>query len=259
MKAVAQSSVFVVRTGADPLAAIAAVKAALLASGNDQPVYGVRTMEQIVSGSMADRRFFMLLLGIFAGLALLLTAAGIYGVISFTVAQRTREMGIRMALGARRFDVLKAVVAEGMIPVVTGLALGLAASFGLTSLMAGMLYDVKAGDPLTLICVAVVLATVALQQPWSRPAARPGSRPCWRCTVIDLFEPIPGYHGFGHPSLPVSPSRPATSRSLRVGRQQWVRGATRHCGKLVTNRKRDAGFAPVELPGRASSGPQPRR
>jgi putative ABC transport system permease protein len=104
----------------------------------------------------------MLLLGIFAGLALSLAAVGIYGVISYTVAQRTREIGIRMVLGARQTDVLKVVVAQGMLPVLTGVAIGLAASFGLTRLMAGMLYGVHAGDPVTLVGVALVLAAVAL-------------------------------------------------------------------------------------------------
>jgi predicted permease len=162
MKGMAASSTFVVRTGVDPLAMLPAVRGALLQAGHDQPVYGVRTMEQIVSASIAGRRFSMLLLGIFAGLALLLAAVGIYGVISYTVAQRTREIGIRMVLGAGRAEVLKVVVAQGMLPVLAGLAIGLAASFGLTRLMAGMLYGVKAGDPVTLIGVALVLAAVAL-------------------------------------------------------------------------------------------------
>ena len=162
MKTMAGYSAFVVRTGADPLASVAAVRNAVLETGRDQPVYGVRTMDQLVSSSIADRRFSMLLLGIFAGLALLLAAVGIYGVISYTVAQRTREIGIRMALGAGRGEVLKVVVAQGMLPVLAGLAVGLVASFGLTRLMAGMLYGVKAGDPLTVLAVAAVLGLVAL-------------------------------------------------------------------------------------------------
>ena len=162
MKGMAGSSTFVVRTGVDPLAMLPAVRGAVLQAGNDQPVYGVQTMEQIVSASIADRRFSMLLLGIFAGLALLLAAVGIYGVISYTVAQRTREIGIRMVLGAGQADVLKVVVTQAMLPVLAGLAIGLAASFGLTRLMAGMLYGVNAGDPVTFIGVALVLAAVAL-------------------------------------------------------------------------------------------------
>ena len=162
MKGTAESCVFVVRTGADPLATLPAVRRAVLEAGHDQPVYGVRTMDQIVSASIAGRRFSMLLLGIFAGLALLLAAVGIYGVISYTVAQRTREIGIRMALGAGQADVLKVVVAQGMVPVLAGLAIGLAASLGLTRLMAGLLYGVNAGDPVTFMGVALVLAAVAL-------------------------------------------------------------------------------------------------
>jgi predicted permease len=162
MKGMAGSSTFVVRTGTDPLAMLPAVRGAVLQAGNDQPIYGVRTMDQIVSASIADRRFSMLLLGIFAGLALLLAAVGIYGVISYTVAQRTREIGIRMVLGAGQADVLKVVVTQAMLPVLAGLAIGLAASFELTRLMAGMLYGVNPGDPVTFIVVALVLAAVAL-------------------------------------------------------------------------------------------------
>jgi predicted permease len=162
MKSMTASSTFVVRTAADPLAVLPSVRSAVLEAGNDQPVYGVRTMDHIVSDSIADRRFSMLLLGIFAALALLLAAVGIYGVISYTVAQRTREIGIRMALGAGQSDVLKVVVAQGMLPVAVGLAIGLAASFGLTRLMSGMLYGVSAADPLTFFGVALLLAAVAL-------------------------------------------------------------------------------------------------
>ncbi|HTS64372.1 MAG TPA: ABC transporter permease [Candidatus Acidoferrales bacterium] len=162
LKGTAASSVFLVRTAAEPLAALPAVRAAVLESGQDQPVYSVRTMDQIVSASIADRRFSMLLLGIFAALALLLAAVGIYGVISYTVAQRTREIGIRIALGAGQTDVLRIVVAQSMLPVVAGLAIGLAASLALTRLMAGMLYGVAAGDPVTLIAVALLLSAVAL-------------------------------------------------------------------------------------------------
>ncbi|HUL55187.1 MAG TPA: FtsX-like permease family protein, partial [Opitutaceae bacterium] len=158
----AGSCIYVVRTGADPLAALPAVRRAVLGGGSDQPVFGVQTMEQIVSASIAGRRFSMLLLGIFAVLALVLAAFGIYGVIAYTVAQRTREIGIRMALGAGQADVLKDVAGHGMLSVLTGLGIGLAASFGLTRLMAGMLYGVHAGDPMTLVGVALVLAAVAL-------------------------------------------------------------------------------------------------
>jgi predicted permease len=162
MKGMAAGSTFVIRTGADPVAAVPAVRRAVLDAGSDQTVYGVRTMERIVAESVADRHFSMLLLGIFAGLALVLAAFGIYGVVSYTVAQRTREMAIRMALGAGQAAVLKAVASQGLRPVLAGLAIGLAASFALTRLMAGMLYGVRAADPVTLIGVALLLGAVAL-------------------------------------------------------------------------------------------------
>ncbi len=162
MKNMAGFSTIVVRTAVDPLAAVPAVRRAVLAGGNGETVHRVRTMDEIVSRSVADRHFSMLLLAIFAGLALVLAAFGIYGVISYTVAQRTREIAIRMALGAGQAEVLKIVAAQGMRPVLAGLALGLLASLALTRLMAGMLYGVKAGDPLTLLGTALVLAAVAL-------------------------------------------------------------------------------------------------
>jgi hypothetical protein len=161
MRGMARSCTFVVETAADPPATLPAVRRAILEAGNDQPVWRARTMDQIVSDSIADRHFSMLLLGVFAGVALVLAALGIYGVISYTVAQRTREIAI-MALGAARSDVLTALAAQGMRPVLGGLAIGLVASYGLTRLMTGMLYGVGAGDPVTLLGVALLLASVAL-------------------------------------------------------------------------------------------------
>jgi predicted permease len=162
MKGMATSSYFVVRAGTDPLAIATAMRRAVAGAGNEQPVYSVRSMEEIVSASIAGRRFSMLLFGIFAALALVLAAVGIYGVISYSVAQRTHEIGIRMALGARPGDVLRGVVTQSMTPVLMGVAIGLAASFGLTRLMANMLYGVNASDPATFCAVALVLSAVAL-------------------------------------------------------------------------------------------------
>jgi predicted permease len=162
MKAIATGSHFVVRAGAAPLAVVPAIRRAVAAAGNEQPVYSVRSMAGIVSESIAGRRFSMLLLGIFAALALLLAAVGIYGVISYAVAQRTHEIGIRMALGARPGDVLRSVVAQSMSPVMAGAGIGLAASLGLTRLMAKLLYGVPASDPLTFGSVVLVLIGVAL-------------------------------------------------------------------------------------------------
>ncbi|HEV2706868.1 MAG TPA: ABC transporter permease, partial [Pyrinomonadaceae bacterium] len=128
----------------------------------DQALAEVRTMEQLVSNSVARRRFNMLLLGVFAGVALLLAAIGIFGVMNYTVTQRTHELGIRIALGAQTRDVLRLVVGQGMTLIVIGVAVGLAASFALTRLMRSLLYGVSATDPLTFVGVALVLASIAL-------------------------------------------------------------------------------------------------
>jgi ABC-type antimicrobial peptide transport system permease subunit len=115
-----------------------------------------------VAGSLADRRFSMILLGVFALLALVLSSIGIYGVISYLVGQRTHEIGIRMALGAQRGDVLKLVLGQGMRMALVGVGIGLAAAIALTRLMSKMLYSVSAMDPITLIGVSVLLTFVAL-------------------------------------------------------------------------------------------------
>jgi putative ABC transport system permease protein len=162
MKGMATGSSFVVRAGTDPVAIAPAMRRAVAGAGNQQPVYGIRSMEEIVSASIAGRRFSMLLLGIFAALALVLAGVGIYGVISYAVAQRTHEIGIRIALGARPGDVLRGVVAQSMVPVLAGVGIGLAASFGLTRLMVKMLYGVRASDPATFGAVALILSAVAL-------------------------------------------------------------------------------------------------
>ena len=119
-------------------------------------------MEEIVSDSVARQRFSMLLLGVFAGLAVVLAAVGIYGVMSYSVAQQTREIGIRMALGAQRSDVLKMTVGQGLRLVLTGVAIGLAAAFVLTRVMSTLLFGVSPTDPLTFISISIVLIGVAL-------------------------------------------------------------------------------------------------
>ena len=119
-------------------------------------------MEEVLAISLARQRLQMTLMGIFAGLALVLAAVGIYGVLSYWVRQRTHEIGVRMALGAARRDVLLMVVKQGAILVAIGIAAGLAAAFGLTRLMASLLYGVHPTDPLTFALVSLVLAVVAL-------------------------------------------------------------------------------------------------
>ncbi len=128
----------------------------------DQPMWKIRTVEFLVNRSTADRKFLMALMGIFATLALVLTMIGLYGVVSYLVNQRTQEIGIRMALGAQMRDIMRMVLKQGMVLVLTGVALGLAAAWLLTRLMSRLLYQVSATDPLTFAVIALLLTTVAL-------------------------------------------------------------------------------------------------
>jgi putative ABC transport system permease protein len=152
----------VARTSADPLKIVPTIRSELSQLDKDQPLYNVRTMEQVLSASIARQRFQMLLIAVFAGVGLVLASVGIYGVISYSVTQRTHEIGIRMALGAQRGDVLKMVVGHGMLLALVGVGVGLAAALALTRVMASLLYGVSATDPLTFIAVALLLAVVAL-------------------------------------------------------------------------------------------------
>jgi putative ABC transport system permease protein len=155
----------VIRTVGDPLQVVAAARNEVKAVDPDQPVANVRTMEKIVAASVARPRFNMLLLGIFATVALVLAAVGLYGVISYSVGQRAHEIGIRMALGAKRSDVLGMVLRQGMTLVAAGLAVGLAAALVMSRLLASLsslLYDVSATDPAILAGVVVVLAAAAM-------------------------------------------------------------------------------------------------
>ncbi|HKP88254.1 MAG TPA: ABC transporter permease [Blastocatellia bacterium] len=153
---------FLVRTSGDPKSMIAAVRSEFQAVDKDQPVSNIRTMDEVLAQSVAPRRLNMLLLGIFAVLALVLAAVGLYGVMSYSVTQRTREIGIRMALGAGRGDVMKLVVGQGMILATAGVAIGLVASLVLTRFMASLLYGVGATDPVTFAVISVILIGVAL-------------------------------------------------------------------------------------------------
>ena len=152
----------VLRTVPEPLSIVPSVRAQIAGPSQDQPMYSVRTMEQVISGSLAERRFTMLLLMIFAGAALLLAAVGIYGVMSYAVVRRVREIGIRAALGASRGEIVGLVLRQGIRLAAIGLVGGLAAALALTRLMAGLLYGVRPADPVTLAAVAVLLGGIAL-------------------------------------------------------------------------------------------------
>jgi predicted permease len=152
----------VARTQVPPANLVGAIRNTMLSVNSEEVVYGDQTMEDVVADSLADRRFSMILLGVFGALALILSSIGIYGVVSYLAGQRTHEIGIRMALGAQRGDVLKVVLGQGAKMALAGVVVGLAAAFGLTRLMDKMLFGVRAADPLTFACVAIVLTSVAL-------------------------------------------------------------------------------------------------
>ncbi len=149
------------RTGRDPMAIAGTVRKAVSGIDKNVPVFQVQTLAQELSNSVAARRFNLALLGVFAATAVLLAAIGIYGVIAYLVAQRTAEIGIRMALGAPRNSILRMVVRQGMRMVMAGIGSGLAIAAALTRLMSNMLYGVRAGDPATFAWVAGAIALTA--------------------------------------------------------------------------------------------------
>jgi len=150
------------RSSSDPLSLAAPVRGEIFTLNKDQSVFNVRTMGQMLSQSVAARRFSMVLLAVFAALALALAGIGIYGVMSYTVALRTREIGIRMALGAHRGDVLKLVAGEGLKLAVIGIATGLAGALALTRLLTTLLFGVAPTDALTYTAVSLTLIFVSL-------------------------------------------------------------------------------------------------
>jgi putative ABC transport system permease protein len=152
----------VVRSAADPASLTSSIRAAVAAIDKDQPVFAVHTMQQLVDDSISTRRLTLVLLGIFSALALILAAIGIYGVMAYSVALRTQEIGIRMALGARQKDVLRLVIGQGARIAFFGVAIGLAAAAALARLLSSLLFSVSASDPVTFAAVAVLLVAVAL-------------------------------------------------------------------------------------------------
>jgi putative ABC transport system permease protein len=151
----------VIRTKGDPTGLAAAVRREVQGIDPDQPVADVKTMEQWLETAVAAPRYRTALLALFALVALVLASTGIYGVMSYSVTQRTHEIGVRMALGARRLDVLKLVVRQGMTLVVVGVGLGLLGAFALTRVMSTLLFGVTAKDPMTFVAVAALLTLVA--------------------------------------------------------------------------------------------------
>ncbi|HEX5410744.1 MAG TPA: ABC transporter permease [Terriglobia bacterium] len=152
----------VLRTGTNPGSLAGALRKAVQDVDKNQPVFAVETMDDVIATLLAPRRFRALLLGLFAMLALVLAAVGIFGVISYSVSQRTREIGIRVALGAERGDVLRAVLGQGLKLALIGVGVGIAGALALTRFLSSMLYGVKPTDPLTFIAVSLILIAVAL-------------------------------------------------------------------------------------------------
>lgn len=153
-------STLAVRTAGDPKPLAGAIRDQVLAVDPNQPVFDVKTMEERVAITLETRRFAVVLLGIFGGLALLLAAIGLYGVLAFAVSQRTREIGIHMALGARTRDVLLMVIRQGMALVMIGVVLGVAGAYAVTRTIRSLLFEVGTTDPLTFVFVSVLLAVV---------------------------------------------------------------------------------------------------
>jgi putative ABC transport system permease protein len=151
----------IVRTATPPAVMTPALKDVVGALDKDLPVYAVRTMDTVLDASIAQQRMSMVVFAVFAGVALVLASIGLYGVVAHGVTERTHEIGVRMALGARRVDVLTLVVRQGMALVLAGIALGLLGAFALTRVMSTLLFGVTAKDPLTFMGVAALLTLVA--------------------------------------------------------------------------------------------------
>ena len=152
----------VIRAAVAPEPLVAAVRDKVRGIDKDQPIYNIKPMQTVLSDSVSQRLFNMSLISIFSVVALILAAVGIYGVIAYSVAQRSHEIGVRMALGAKQRDVLWLVVSQGMIQALIGVAIGLAAAFTLTRVMASLLYGISPLDPTTFAAFSILLLLVAL-------------------------------------------------------------------------------------------------
>jgi putative ABC transport system permease protein len=153
---------FVARTSSDPQTVLAAIKSSVWSMNREITFATISTIDELISDSLAERRFQLFLLGLFAALALVLAAVGIYGLISFTTGQRTHEIGVRMALGAGTRDILKMIVGEGAMLVAAGLGLGLVGAFVLTRSLSSFLFGISTTDVVTYAGVSLFLGIVAL-------------------------------------------------------------------------------------------------
>jgi putative ABC transport system permease protein len=158
-----------------------AVRAEVRALDRDSPVLNIATMDQVIGTSLAERKFQTTLLGLFSGLALVLAAIGIYGLMYQTVARRTHEIGVRMALGAGARDVLTMVVREGLLLALVGIGLGLVGAFALTRLLSTLLYGVSSTDPVTFVGAAGILVLTSLAASWI---------PAYRAAKVDPMEAL---------------------------------------------------------------------
>jgi putative ABC transport system permease protein len=152
----------VVRTSSDPTNLVPAIRSQVAEMDKELPLSNISTMEQILSESIAQPRFNMLLITIFAVVAMMLASVGIYGVISYSVSQRTHEIGVRIALGAQPGDIFKMVVGQGLKLALAGVSVGLVAAFVLTRVISSLLYEVQTTDPVTFAVISVALTAVAL-------------------------------------------------------------------------------------------------
>jgi putative ABC transport system permease protein len=173
--------VAVVKTNGEPHSMISAVTKDVGAMDADVPLFGVKSMDEYLSASVAAPRFNTTLLSIFAGVALVLTIVGLYGVMSYSVVQRTNEIGIRLALGAQSRDVLLMIIKQGSKLIIVGLVIGLAGAFAATRVIASLLFGVTTKDPFTFVAAAVLLAIVALLACYV---------PAWRATKVDPLEAL---------------------------------------------------------------------
>lgn len=177
------SLTLVVRAAGDGASLATAVESAVWALDKNVTVSEVQTMQQVVRGATAQPRFYLVLLGVFATVALILAGAGIYGVMSYSVSRRTHEIGVRMALGAQRDEVVRLVTVQGMMPALSGAAIGIAGCFALTRMMSSLLYGVRPQDPLTITGVLILLVVVALGASYlpARRAAKADPMVALRC------------------------------------------------------------------------------